>query len=305
MPKSWHERVSQLGREIPFRTGYSLDELRNIPIHYRQQRIKKRSGGSRVLSIPYPELKDVQRALVRKVFARLSPHYAAMGFVRGRSIVDHARLHVGKRLVVRLDIHDYFPTTKIERVRQCFKRFEWPEDTIDVLTRICCHPVTGGLPQGAPTSPVLSNIVNFILDVRLKAIATSYEANYSRYADDLTFSFDFDRASRRPHSQFVLVIERILSDYGYRLNANKTAVMRGGMRQVVTGLVVNEKVALPRHLRRAIRAAEHRNSRGQAMVNVVGRGAGDEMSIEQLRGWQAFRNMIDESRDADVADGAD
>jgi RNA-directed DNA polymerase len=267
--------------ELARRLGVGEAELRALVPRYRPFTIKKRSGAQRVIDEPEADLKRVQRLILRRLLARLRSHPAAHGFERGRSIVTAALPHARRAVVLRMDVHDFFLSTKAERVEAYFRRVGWGAEAAGLLTRLCTS--RGGLPQGAPTSPRLSNLVNFRLDARLAALARAHGAGYTRYADDMTFSFSSDE-----HETLVSVIKttkKVLRDEGYRLHTDrKLRVLRPHMRQTVAGLVVNERVRLPRATRRWLRAVEHRASDGRETT----------LTPEQLQGWRALRHMVEE-----------
>lgn len=262
--------------ELARRLGLPLAEIERVPLEYRELSVAKRNGGTRQLSIPHPTLMTLQRRLLRRVLGKLRAHPAACGFERGRSIVDHARSHAGRAEVIKFDLRDFFPSTTAARVEAYFRRIGWNESAAALLTKLCTWQ--GSLPQGAPTSPRLSNLVNYGLDARLSALAAHEHVAYSRYADDLTFSCDGSTFRSIRHR-----VPLVVAEFGYRLNRKKTRVMRRHQRQQVTGLVVNEKVALPRETRRRLRAIEHQQRlRGEATL-----------SENQIQGWRAFRAMLD------------
>jgi hypothetical protein len=192
-----------------------------------------------------------------------------------------------------MDLKDFFPATKAKRVRAYFRKVGWDRPAAALLTRLCTFD--GGLPQGAPTSPRLSNLVNYRLDARLTGLATRRRlhnprtagrieerpvgATYSRYADDLTFSFPTD--DRTLVRYVVRMTGYIVGREGYELR-RKLRVLRRHARQQVTGLVVNARVNLPRKTRRWLRAVEHRLATGRAAT----------LTPAQLAGWRAFREMI-------------
>jgi retron-type reverse transcriptase len=255
-----------------------------ISLKYRWHRIPKRSGGTRLLHSPNPALKKVQRQLLRRVFGKLKVHPAAHGFQRGRSIVTHARSHVGQAVVVRVDIEDFFPRTQGDRIFRYFRRIGWNRGASSLLLRLCTKRLGAsvGLPQGAPTSPILSNLVNYGMDARLAGLARRSNARYSRYADDIIFSFSSD--DRRFIRGVIRRVRRILNDSGYRMHGRaKLRVLRRHQRQIVTGLVVNEKVQLPRRTRRWLRAVEHHLKTGRRA----------SLSRSQLAGWRALEKMIE------------
>jgi retron-type reverse transcriptase len=192
-PPAGHLSVAELARRL----GVAETELRFAPITYRSFRIPKRTGGYRTLQEPNEDLKRVQRLLLRRLLKRLAAHPRAHGFERGKSTVTGALPHERKAVVLRMDLRDFFGSIKAARVRDYFARAGWDADASQLLTRLCTHE--GSLPQGAPTSPRLSNLVNFKLDARLDALARKCGADYTRYADDMTFSFaEGDHAQLAP-----------------------------------------------------------------------------------------------------------
>ena len=263
--------------------GLSSQQLVDFTPRYRAATIPKRSGGKRILHIPDGPTKALQRKLLRRVLAKLAAHPAATAFERGRSIVHNAAPHVGSAVIIKLDVVDFFPSTRKERLHDYFQRIGWAADAATVLTRLVTHE--GGLPQGAPTSPRLSNLVNYGLDVRLAKLAWRRGAVYTRYADDITFSRARDAGVRS--RGVVDSATRILNAHGYRVHQKKKLqIRRRRQRQSVTGLVVNEKVNLPREVRRRLRAVEHHLQMGRAAT----------MTAAQLAGWRAFQEMIEHQR---------
>ncbi len=265
--------------DLAGRLEMSVMELQSFPVGYRKARIPKPSGGHRRLSVPSDELKIVQRRILRRLLDRLPAHGAACGFEKGQSVVTNALPHVGKAVVVRMDIVDFFPSTSADRVTEYFRRIGWDALAAEALTRLCTHE--NGLPQGAPTSPRLSNLVNYRLDARLDALARSVGAAYTRYADDMTFSLGGE--DRQPLNCVICSTKVILRDFGYRLHQKKKLrIARRGDRQLVTGLVVNETLNLPRPVRRKLRAVRHRLATGRDAT----------LTHEQLAGWDAFEEMV-------------
>jgi hypothetical protein len=268
--------------ELARRTGLSVDELRAAQPTYRRVQVPKRSGGTRDLLVPDPATKALQRRLLQRVLARIPAHQAAHGFERRCSIVTNAAPHTGRAVVVRMDVIDFFGSTSVRRVRRLFRVLGWDAETAELLTRLTTSD--GGLPTGAPTSPRLANLVNVLLDARLAALAEALGAGYTRYADDLTFSFERD--DHAALADLLGATRRIARAHGYELHVErKLQIRRRHHRQTVTGLVVNERVALPRQRRRWLRAVEHHLH--------VGREA--TLSREQLVGWQAFESMVETS----------
>ncbi len=267
--------------ELALRLGLTEAELRTLAPRYNSFRVPKRSGGERVIHEPEEALKRVQRLILRRLLKRLRSHAAAHGFERGRSIVTAALPHARRAVVLRMDVQDFFASTKAARVESYFGNVGWNAEAAALLARLCTH--AGGLPQGAPTSPRLSNLVNFRLDARLSALARASGAAYTRYADDMTFSFDADE--RENIVSVIRTAKKILGEEGYRLHTNrKLRVLRRHARQTVAGLVVNDGVRLPRPTRRWLRAVEHRASHSRETT----------LTPAQLEGWRALARMVNE-----------
>jgi RNA-directed DNA polymerase len=278
--------------ELARRLGVPESRLSLTP-SYQARQVPKRSGGTRLLHVPDDDLKDLQRRILRRLLKRLRCHPAAKGFQPGESIVTHANLHAGRAVVVRLDLRAFFPSTGWNRVYQYFCRIGWNRLAARLLTNLCTHE--GGLPQGAPTSPRLSNLLNYRLDARLTAMAARLGAHYSRYADDITLSFDRDNRDRIRY--FIRFVKRATAAEGYRMHGRKKMrIRRRHQQQRVTGLVVNAGVRLPRQTRRWLRAVEHHLRSGRPAT----------LTPEQLAGWQAFRQMVErQSRPVPVRAGLD
>jgi RNA-directed DNA polymerase len=291
--------LSDLARRLKM----TEEELRRIEPLYHEFAISKRSGGQRRIYAPALELKAIQRRILGRVLARLKCHPAAKGFERGQSIVTNALPHVRQAVVLRMDLKNYFESTKVERVRDFFLRIGWGKEAAEILLKLCTH--RGGLPPGAPTSPRLSNLINFRMDQRLtslakggksaqayfrnprtggrvtKPLSTEGIATYTRYADDLTFSFPGDDAGLI--HRIVFLVKRIVKDEGYELHMKKKLhIRRRHDRQQVTGLVVNERLNLPRPVRRRIRAVEHHLRTGRPA----------SLTPARLAGWKALQAMI-------------
>lgn len=229
--------------------GYSVDLLRrasNRPARfYRRFNVRKRSGGDRQIAEPLPALKEVQRWILRSILGAAPVHPAAKGFVEGRSIRDNARFHRGQRVVVNLDVEDFFGSVRSSSVASVFLRMGYRRSVVAMLTGLTT--LNDALPQGAPTSPALSNLVLAATDARIFGFARKQGIRYTRYADDITFSGDLDPGV------VVRFTAGVLADVGLRLNRKKTRVMRQSARQEATGIVVNRTLHAPRSLRRGLR----------------------------------------------------
>lgn len=235
--------------------------------HYTYRFVSKRTGPPRLLEAPKPRLKTMQRQILRDILNHVPTHEAAHGFVRGRSCLTAARKHAGEQLVVAIDLKDFFPRTRVSRIHRLFRNLGYPHDVARLLTDVCTTSTPDvvfeglptsrrdafhtrqvfrdrHLPQGAPTSPALANAAAWMLDVRLTRFAARFDAAYTRYADDMTFSGGDELNSRR--KGFSAGLREIVQDAGYRLNPRKTRIMGRATRQRVTGVVVNAHVNIGR-----------------------------------------------------------
>ncbi len=261
------------------RAGMTVEALTSIRPAYREVHIPKRHGGQRVLHVPEPELKLIQRRILRRILARLKVHPHAVAYRRGFSIVSHASPHTDRDVVVTLDLKDFFTHTPAERVRDYYRHIGWSKDAAALLTTLTTWE--GSLPQGAPTSPILSNLVNVNLDARLEGIARRFGAAYSRYADDLVFSKSGD--APREIGRLIRCVKLIVEDAGYGLHqGRKLHIRRRHQRQVIAGLVVNQRPNLERKQRRLLRAARHHLATNRPAT----------LSPSQLAGWESLESMI-------------
>lgn len=234
--------------------------------HHRYEWIRRPGRTPRLLEKPMEMLRRTQRTILDELLVLLPVHDAAHGFVAGRSVVTGAAVHTGQQVVVSADLTSCFANVTAPSVYGVFRSAGFAEPLAHVLTGICTHRVPphvltampeGGtpeeraalrralaaahVPQGAPTSPALVNTALRHLDARLTGWAGAVDAVYTRYADDLTFSGGDALASRA--DAFLRGVGRIVADQGHRLNPAKTRVRRRGVRQSVTGVVVNERTA--------------------------------------------------------------
>lgn len=212
---------------------------------YSTVKIPKKSGGVRELDIPCAELKHIQRWILNNVLYNIKISDRAIGFCCQKSILDNAKCHLNQYCIVNMDIKDFFPSVTFEKVYRIFAYYGYTNEVSFALAKLCTYK--GRLPQGSPASPYISNIVCLKLDARLKALAAKYQANYSRYADDLTFSSIHDI---RPISS---IVNKIVCDEDFVINNKKTRVAYPHQRQEVTGLLVNgSKVRVPKQYKREL-----------------------------------------------------
>ena len=269
--------------------GLSISELRRLAYHrdaatsinYRRFTIPKRDGSDGAIWAPLPRLMKAQRWILRNVVERLLVHGATHGFLPGRSTLSNAKVHTASRLVLKMDIKDFFPTVTFPRVKGIFRQAGYREQIATLLALLCTEAPReivddGGktmyvslgprcLPQGAPTSPALTNVICLKMDRRLTGLAKKLGWRYTRYADDLTFSRVSSAKGNPNLGQLMGLTSRVVADEGFAVHQDKTRVLRAGGRQTVTGLVVNGDGSprVPRKLRRQIRAAIHNVKQGK------------------------------------------
>ncbi|NPE30691.1 RNA-directed DNA polymerase [Methanococcoides sp. SA1] len=216
---------------------------------YSTFNLRKKTGGLREINAPAKNLKHVQRWILDHILHKIDVGTSAHGFVPGRSIVTNASIHVNQDLVLGIDIKDFFPSISANSVYYVFKRVGYAREVSRLLAEVCTH--NWRLPQGAPTSPTLANLVALSLDSDIEKYCSKRNFKYSRYADDITIS----GSSNLPmHKQKILeIIEKNL----FIVNEDKTRMFSQGSKQKVTGLVVNDKVSIGRNRKKKIRAIVH------------------------------------------------
>ena len=229
---------------------------------YVEFSIPKKSGGERHISAPIAPLKAIQSALSILLQSIFTPSPYATGFIVGRSVKDNARHHLGQTCIFNADLENFFPSITKQMVRRALYRelgdILVSREVINIICSLCTVPGSDGvevLPQGAPTSPVLSNIVLKSLDDEMSELALRIGCRYSRYADDITFSHD---KPLRKMTQFVQSkIFAIIASHGLRVNEKKTRTLVPGTRQEVTGVVVNSKLNVSRKYIKHLRTLLH------------------------------------------------
>lgn len=232
--------------------------------HYHYRVLAKEGGTVRLIEVPKTRLKEMQHKILARILEPIPLHNAAHGFRKGRSIKTFAAPHVGRRVVLRMDLREFFPSIRGGRVQAFFRTVGYPEPVADLLGGVCTNAAPRSLwsslgrglnvermaearafyawphlPQGAPTSPALANLCAYRVDCRLSGLAAAAGATYTRYADDLAFSGDesFERCADR----FAARVAAILLEEGFSVHHRKTRIMRQGVRQYLAGLVVNDR----------------------------------------------------------------
>ena len=283
--------------------------------HYQRFSIPKKTGGTRAISAPMPRLKKAQNWLLENLLYKVPIHEAAHGFVPKKSIVTNAQLHVGQETVINLDLKNFFPTFDYRRVKGLFKSLGYSPQMATLFALLCTEPdmdeveldgktyfVTKGerfLPQGAPTSPAITNIMCRQLDRRMAGLAQKMGVVYSRYADDMTFSGS--GLSNKTIQQLLWAVQQIVKDEDLTIHPDKTRVMRNGARKEVTGIVVNEKLGIERKKVDKFKAVLHQIEKN----GTKGKTWGDSPNLlAGIHGYRHFLNMVDANRYKDLIDQA-
>lgn len=234
--------------------GYKLEYLikvSNSSKHfYRSFKVPKRSKNEfRLISEPLPNLKDIQKWILNSILNQLEPSPYSKAFRKGYSIKDNAKFHKGQKKVLTMDIKNYFGSIKYSNVYFFFRGLSYTRSVAAMLSNICT--LNDALPQGSPTSPMLANLITRNLDKRIAKYAIKNKIRYTRYADDITISGDFDVGS------VIRVVKSISKSEGFKINDDKTRIRTQNQQQEVTGIVVNEKLQAPRNYRRNLRQKIH------------------------------------------------
>lgn len=264
--------------------------------YYYSFEIPKKDGEPRQINAPEGDLKQLQKKLADKLwiiqreFIEQNEIHADIShaFEKKKGIITNASVHQNKRYVLNLDLKNFFEHFHFGRVRGFFSKnrnFELPIEIATIIAQLTCYQ--GKLPQGAPTSPIITNLICNILDMRLVKIAKKYKLDYTRYADDMTFSTN-DKKFIDNSEVFIAKIKKEIEKFGFEINEKKTRLVFHDSRQEVTGLVVNEKISVNREYCKKTRAmADALYKQGTFQID------GEDGTINQLEGRFSFINQID------------
>lgn len=305
--------------EIAAALGITVNELRFLAFdrktssvsHYVSFQVPKKTGGLRQISAPMPRLKAVQHWVLRNILERVETHDCAHGFRAGRSIVTNARPHVGAETVVNLDLQDFFPSIGYRRVKGLFRAFGYSEAAATIFGLLCTQPLTEEveldgrryfvangerhLPQGAPTSPAVTNILCRRLDRRLLKVADELGFIYTRYADDLSFSASGE--SLRHLGNLLERVKAVVTHEGFQVHPDKTRVLRRSRQQEVTGVVVNSKPNVSRRELKRFRATLYQIEKDGPAGKRWGRSPD---VIASLQGYANFVYMVNPAKGTEL-----
>lgn len=285
--------------------------------HYRRFLMPKKRGGHRLISAPMPRLKLAQRWVLENILEKVPLHDAAHGFCKKRSILTNASPHCAAPLVINLDLRDFFPNVTWQRVYGLFLALGYSRSVATIFAQICTEPpveeiemdgetwqvATGvrHLPQGAPTSPAITNLLCRRMDARMSGIARKHGFVFTRYADDLTFSsLTGDRDASR---KLLWHVKKVIEEEGFHLHPDKLRIMGKGRRREVTGLIAGEKPSVPREDVRAFRALLNRLEK-HGPDGCSWRGESKRI-LAKVMGYANYLRMVDAEKYARLTEKAD
>jgi RNA-directed DNA polymerase len=236
---------SNLAALVGYKRAYIKRAVHHPSYFYREFCIRKKNGKLRKIAEPLPSLKDIQMWILSTILYSVKNNKFSKAYTPKRTIIDNVKFHINQTKVICLDIKDFFTSIKENHVTSIFMNFGYSKRVSIVLSKLCC--LNGCLPQGAPTSPQLSNIYMNNFDKEISKYCISKKIRYTRYADDITFSGDFDE------KELFAFLKEQISIIEFTINPNKTKIMTKNMRQIVTGIVVNKAPQVPKEKRKEIR----------------------------------------------------
>lgn len=268
-----------------------LSRIINSPENfYRQFTIKKRSGGERQITAPYPVLKSIQEWILKNILEHISLNDAAKGFRKNTTIIDNVLPHLGQKNVLKIDIKDFFPSITFNRVFMVFKNCGYSHQVTYYLARLCS--LENSLPQGACTSPYLANVVSKRLDSRLYNLAEKTGLAYTRYADDITFS------GKKINVKLCNFIFSIIQNEGFEINIQKAKLLRNCQKKIITGISINDTIPkLPRTTKRKWRQDAYivlRQSKDEYIEKYFKK---DPVYLERLIGKFTFWHFIEKENE--------
>ncbi|MFK7796987.1 MAG: retron St85 family RNA-directed DNA polymerase [Aureispira sp.] len=240
--------TSHLAALVGYQKNYLKRAVKRPEFFYREFKIKKRNGDYRVINEPLTSLKEIQFWLLKNILYKIPVSRYAKAYIKKRTIIDNVKFHKNQKSVLSIDIEDFFSSISFQLVEDIFLKVGYSELISNLLAKLCC--LDQKLPQGAPTSPAISNIVLYSFDQSIASFCKKNDVRYTRYADDLTFSSDLKSIN---WDELISLIENKLTDVGLKLNRDKTRIMTNSQRQIVTGIVVNEVIQVPKEKRKKIR----------------------------------------------------
>lgn len=270
--------------------------FKKVDSYYTSFEIPKKNGEKRLINAPQNDLKEIQKKLADSLWKSHKEYVknnniqtnVSHAFEKEKGIISNAKIHRNKRFVLNIDLENFFGSFHFGRVRGFFeknKEFNLPVEVATIIAQLTCFQ--GCLPQGAPSSPIITNLISNILDMKLIKIARRYRLDYTRYADDMTFSTN-DSKFMDVEKTFLDNVTREIEKCGFSINKNKTRLLFKDSRQEVTGLVVNKKINVNREYYKKTRAmADALYKKGEFVID------DHKGTIKQLEGRFSFINQLD------------
>ncbi|HCN50905.1 MAG TPA: RNA-dependent DNA polymerase [Chryseobacterium sp.] len=297
------------------KSGFSLSVIKYLAFHRRVSRkshyhifeVPKKSGGKRKISAPKLQLKGFQQWILENILNKIPVGETVHGFTAEKSIVTNAVPHLGKDIIINIDLQDFFPSISYKRVKGLFAKLGYSEQLSTVFALACTqahteeivldgvkyfvHKGDRFLPQGSPASPAISNLIVYKLDKRLQGLAQKLGFVYTRYADDLTFSAH--QANEQNVNKLLYFVKQVISDEDFTVHPGKLHIMRNKHQQKVTGIVVNEKLNVERQKLRKFRALLHNIEVNGWQNQTWGKAF---HLINAVEGYINFVNMVNPSK---------
>lgn len=263
---------------------YTLYQLsKHSDKYYKTYSIPKKSGKLREISQPSKKLKGLQSWILVNILNKLKVSSSCKGFEKKSSIADNARSHIGANTVLTIDLKDFFPSVKRKNIYNIFKSIGYNQTISTILTNITTFK--DSLPQGSPCSPKLANLTTWRLDVRIQGYVGKRGINYTRYADDLTFS----GLNPSKVSKVLPMIRTIIAEENFEVNDNKTRIAGASRAKKVTGLIINStSFGVGKEKYKLLRARIHHLTKPKEQNNIK--------LLNEVAGWLAFLNSVDKVR---------
>jgi RNA-directed DNA polymerase len=270
-------KPKELAQKIGINYNYLLNMSMFSERYYKKWQIPKRDGSMRNISAPNKDLKAIQGWVLRFLLENITVSDRANGFIKKKSIKNNAQSHLYTKYILSIDIEDFFPSIKYETIQGIFEEIVNNKETSEILANLTT--LNNGLPQGGVTSPCLSNLAFFSIDEEIKDLCDKECINYTRYADDLTFSSNYAPKLSGIYEQ----IESILQRFGFYINKNKTRFMGGQHRNRITGINLNSgRLTISKNKKKYLRAA---------LFNYFVKG--EEVNIDNIKGMISFISFIE------------
>jgi RNA-directed DNA polymerase len=267
---------------------FSFASVVNSPTSfYRHFSIpKRRDGELRSIAAPYPILAEIQHWIKREILEKLPLHQSCFSYRRELSIVDNAKVHLSKSVLYKIDLKDFFPSINLRRIISVFQYCGYSNKVSFFLSALCS--LDNSLPQGAATSPILSNIIGKRMDIRLSKLSIKFEINYSRYADDLTFSGEYIS------NNFRNIVKKIIKNEGFEINPKKEILIIGTKhKKIITGISINtNETKLPRKYKRLLKSDIYKLIKYDFMVDPTKEDF-DPIFFERIIGKLNYWKMIE------------